>query len=83
MAGAAGVAPFSYWISDRWGLVALVLCAIGAVFLGFGWQRHRASVETVDPHLDIPPGQARDDLRGFPGARVLDASGSHGDQPDT
>ena len=81
MAAAAAVLPFAYWIARWWGLVALILGCIGAIFLAVAWRRRRVELGDSDPNADLPPAPLGKELRGFPGARVFE-QGTHHD-PDT
>ena len=71
LSGAAAVLPFSFWIAGWWGFVALALLLVGCAFLTSALRGSRVDPTGVEPHLHVPPGQLRGELRGFPGARVF------------
>jgi len=77
---AMGIAPFGYWLSFGWALLAMVL-VVPAIFLMWTGRVARRLAEpsaldrTVET-VDVPPGVH--DVKGFYGAEVFD----HGDHAD-
>jgi Flp pilus assembly protein TadB len=68
---AIAIAPFGYWLSPRWYLLALLLGVPGtALFFTARNARRFDSSDCTD--IDTPFG--RNELRGFAGAKALDRS---------
>ena len=77
MAIAVTVLPFAIWISGDWGKISLTLGVVGAFLLVIGLGGRKPEVGGDDVLAQIPPGNIRQDLRGFPGAQVF----QHGTAP--
>jgi hypothetical protein len=67
---AIAIAPFGYWLSAGWLVVALVLGLPGLV-LFFTARNSRKYDPAVGPDADVVP--ASSELRGFHGSRALDS----------